>query len=127
MTLFVHPDRAENTNDKFTALNKAHEILMDSKRRAIYDETGEVSTEEEAFAYIVSDEDLEKCRQNYAGSDQEKQEIRKALIKGKGNISYVMCMVPFLLDCDRPRVASIADGELSQSLWLRNEEIIIVL
>lgn len=111
LSLLIHPDRAENTSDKFTALTKAHEILIDPKRRAIYDETGEVSTEEEAPAYIVSDGDLEKCRETYAGSAQEKQEIRKAFIKGKGNIAYVMRMVPFLLDCDRPRVESIADGK----------------
>lgn len=67
MCLKLHPDRTQ-TNDckKFQAMQKAYEVLMNPTKRAKYDADGTV--DEKQAIFIVTDEILDKCRENYAGS-----------------------------------------------------------
>lgn len=83
MSLIIHPDRANIGDEKFTTLAKAHEILIDPVKRALYDKTGNVNIEENVCpSYIVSDDDLSNCYESYAG-------IFRFLFYFSCNISYV--------------------------------------
>lgn len=69
MCLKLHPDRT-HTNDceKFRAMQKAYEVLMNPAKRQKYDSDGTVD-EKKQVIYIVTDEILNKCRENYAGNE----------------------------------------------------------
>lgn len=66
LCLKLHPDRT-STNDceKFQAMQKAYEVLMNPAKRHKYDTDGTVDQKE--VIYIVTDEIADKCRKKYAG------------------------------------------------------------
>lgn len=112
----MHPDRAPPderaaSNEKFKTLKDAYEVLIDSEKRAQYDETGFVMNENLARStYIVSDAQMAECIKNYCGSELERQDIRNAYMEGRGNITFVMKNVPFLVATDKPRIILIVNG-----------------
>lgn len=56
------------SSEKFNIISKVHGVLIDSKKRAEYDESGRVNlSENRPPSYIVSDDDLLQCYANYAG------------------------------------------------------------
>lgn len=72
MSLLFHPDRVpiedrEMATTKFQILKKVTEILLDDKRRKLYDKYGIIEKEEKPREYIVSDELMGLCKRSYAG------------------------------------------------------------
>lgn len=118
MSKIMHPDRASHNeqeqdaaNEKFKTLKEAYEILIHPEKRKEYDETGAVFDEDRSdSSYIISDDQMVKCVQKYADSQQELQDIRQAYVDGRGNINYVIKNVPFIVAADKPRVTKIVLG-----------------
>lgn len=74
MARLVHPDRAEDSEkkectEKFKILRKIHTILTDANKRRIYDEAGTVEIDEGPRVFIVSDEQMVSCKENYVGEE----------------------------------------------------------
>lgn len=69
MSKLLHPDRCtgdQHATEKFQSLQKVYDILMDTKKRQMYDSNGTVEFDEKCTT-IVTDEQLSQCKQNYAG------------------------------------------------------------
>lgn len=74
MARLVHPDRADDSEkerctEKFKILQKIHTILTDANKRRTYDETGTVEIDEGPRVFIVSDEQMVACKENYVGEE----------------------------------------------------------
>lgn len=116
MSKIMHTDRAspderDTANEKFKSLKDAYEVLIDSKKRFQYDVTGVVMNDDVASpTYIVSDAQMAACIKNYVGSERERQDIRNAYMEGRGNITYVLKNVPFVMATDKPRIMQIVNG-----------------
>ncbi|CAL1281919.1 unnamed protein product [Larinioides sclopetarius] len=110
MSLLVHPDKAaehnrEECTRKFQILAKVHSILSDDEKRRLYDETGIVDDENNAslddanlefwesywrtlFPRITISA-IEKFLASYKDSDEEKEDLKKAYLKAKGDMDTI--------------------------------------
>lgn len=129
MSLLVHPDRVEHdqktiATEKFKALGKIHSILQDNDKRKLYDDVGEFDDDtDSSFSWIdywrnmfkkIDIKDIEKCEQEYIGSEIELRDIKKAYVSSKGNMSKILEMVPFS-NCDsEPRIINIVQKMVDQ-------------
>jgi len=107
MALKLHPDRNENkeqaTKD-FQKLALIKETLFDEKKRKYYDRTGEVDETsdnfESSYEYWraryarVTVDDIENFKKTYKNSAEEKEDLRQAYTKCKGDMGKIMESVP---------------------------------
>lgn len=68
LSLQVHPDKEseEISTKKFQILTKVYNILVDAKKRSLYDEAGIVNEPYQTF--IVTDAELHDCVDKFAGN-----------------------------------------------------------
>lgn len=76
MSKIYHPDGQARRDDcdplatnKFQVLKNAFDVLKDAHKRRIYDQYGTIEASGDPFAYIVSDDVMQKCRQKFAGEN----------------------------------------------------------
>lgn len=118
----VHPDRVEENKklvatEKFKVLGKVHSILQDKEKRKVYDDCGEFDEESEApFNWMeywqamfkpITKADYEKYKEEYFGSEAEIRDIKSAYVGGKGNMDYLLEMVPFSSPESEPRIMEV--------------------
>lgn len=113
MSVILHPDHSKDDGSKFRALKLAYDVLVNPDRRLKYDTNGVI----DPHVYIVTDSQLENCRNRYRGTESELQAIRNAWLAHRGNIVRSMNDVPFMwgnfadpLDPERARFQSVIDG-----------------
>ncbi|PZC80419.1 hypothetical protein B5X24_HaOG214721 [Helicoverpa armigera] len=105
LSLKIHPDKVEEdkrleATEKFKVLRSIYEILMDQKRRSIYDATKSVNNDN--FNVIIDDADDEM---EYLGSSAiEKQDINKAYLASLGDMNYI-----FVRTDQEPRIRKIVN------------------
>lgn len=107
-----HPDKVFATdqnvsNEKFTVMSEARNILLDPLQRAQYNKTGAVSNERQHPNYIITDEQMNKCIKEYKGSAREEEDIREAYMHGYGDIKYILKHVPFATAMDDSRISDV--------------------
>ncbi|XP_066996762.1 dnaJ homolog subfamily C member 9 [Anabrus simplex] len=111
LSLLVHPDRVEEhkkaeATEKFKVLGKVHSILSDKEKRAIYDETGVYDEDDEAadrdwteywrlLFKKITVEDITNYEKSYKGSQEEKDDLKRAYLDGKGDMDFILEAVPF--------------------------------
>lgn len=137
----VHPDRVEESKklvatEKFKVLGKIHSILQDKEKRKVYDDSGEFDEESDStFNWMeywramfkpITKEDIEKYEKEYIGSEAEVRDIKRAYVAGKGNMDYLMEMVPFINPESEPRILEVVrklidDGEVEEYDGFFNE------
>jgi DnaJ family protein C protein 9 len=133
---FVHPDRSTDplAKERFQSLQKIYEVLSDPERRKLYDETGCVDQEEEAFSEDrcaslyefykksfkeVTGDAIDKFKAGYKGSEEEMNDVLSYYEEFEGNMEAVFDHVMLSeLEEDWERFASmiedaVADGRLS--------------
>jgi len=129
ISLKVHPDRAgeeekEDSTKKFQCVGAVYSVLSDSERRGLYDETGEVEDEmdplkdtdkdwAEYWRFLfpkVSLSDIEKFAEEYRGSDEEREDLKKAYIEAEGNMGQVIDSVMCAREEDEDRFREILSG-----------------
>lgn len=115
--------------EKFKVLSKLHGILSDSDKRALYDDKGIIDDDDDessgcnwaemwkTFFKPISTSDIDKYQREYTGSELERLDIKKAYLRGKGCINYMIDSVPFMEVEDEPRIAVII-GE-----WIASGEV----
>lgn len=118
MSLIVHPDRVDESKkllatEKFKILGKIHSILQNSDRRKVYNDCGEFDDENESsfnwkdywksIFKTITTEDIENFEKTYLGSETELQDVKRAYIYGKGNMDYIIQVVPFSNCASEPR------------------------
>lgn len=124
LSLQCHPDRvpeqqkAEST-EKFKLLTKLYNVLIDDGKRNLYNEKGIIDDDDECSSLgdwiklwnsifkPITEEDIEKYERNYRYSEQEKSDIKRSYVQGKGCINHLMNSVPFLRVEDEDRLKII--------------------
>lgn len=103
LALQVHPDRCGTDSDttaEFQRIGRAYEVLSDSTRRKLYDETGIIdgdahSGSSDWAAYFrelftrVTFADLDEFKATYTGSVEEHEDVLAAYVKHRGDIVKV--------------------------------------
>ncbi|KAH4942712.1 hypothetical protein HBI42_043380 [Parastagonospora nodorum] len=132
LALIHHPDKAapadkDAANKKFQEIAFAYAVLSDDHRRKRYDLTG--STAEtleddgdfnwlnfyrEQFDQVVTEESIDKLKNDYKGSEEERRDLIKAYKKCKGNLNrmYELVMLSDILE-DDDRFRQILDEEIA--------------
>jgi DnaJ family protein C protein 9 len=117
----------EDAKKQFQEIAFAYAVLSDDRRRKRYDLTG--STAEtleddddfnwlnfyrEQFENVVSEEAINRIANEYKGSEEEREDLRNAYNKGKGNLNvvYELVMLSDLLE-DDDRFRNILDEEIA--------------
>ncbi|KAF8766382.1 DnaJ subfamily C member 9 like protein [Argiope bruennichi] len=109
---------------KFEILSKVHYILSDKKKRQIYDETGVVDASvdnicanfwtrywRKLFPHIVP-EDIEDFKERYKNSEEEKEDLRIAYLRVKGNMDRFAEIYFAYTAEDEDRICHIMQKEL---------------
>jgi DnaJ homolog subfamily C member 9 len=105
LSLKVHPDKVdeslkEESTLKFQAIGKIYTILSNDEKRRIYDETSVIDGEND-FAMNddmdwrvlfkkVTVEDIDDFFKAYKDSNDEKEDLKRAYIKHKGDLNLIM-------------------------------------
>ncbi|KAI6180735.1 DnaJ-like protein subfamily C member 9 [Aphelenchoides besseyi] len=99
MALMYHPDKNPDAGDRFKLISKAYKVLSDPQKREIYDATG--STDEndsgstdwygvfKTMFKEVTEEQIEDFLQNYKGTEKEREDVKDAYIKCKGDMNKI--------------------------------------
>ncbi|XP_043496119.1 J domain-containing protein CG6693 [Polistes fuscatus] len=124
LSLLVHPDRVEEhvkaeATEKFKVLGRIHSILSDSDKRKIYNESGQYDEESEEVIMRnwadywktlfkpITEETISNYEKSYKGSETEIKDLKKAYIDGKGDMDYILVVVPFSNCEEEPRYHAI--------------------
>uniref|UniRef100_A0A182JQ16 J domain-containing protein n=1 Tax=Anopheles christyi TaxID=43041 RepID=A0A182JQ16_9DIPT len=122
LSLKTHPDRVPENDkteatEKFKVLSKLYSILTNKDSRAIYDERGIVDDDDntstnwlarwQQFFKPLTTEDIDNYQKSYVGSETERNDIKRAYLRGKGCKNSMMCAVPFMQCEDEPRIEAI--------------------
>ena len=137
LCLKYHPDKNTGFRKEFDRVQVSYMILSDAKKKAIYDRTGVINlgsgandAEAEDFDWTdyfrtqfdtISKEMIDKDREEYQGSAEEKEDIKKELLALKGDMSKlfeVVIHLEFTIEQEK-RVFDICqelidDGEISK-------------
>eukprot|EP00741_Cyanophora_paradoxa_P024461 tig00022075_g23618.t1 len=133
--LEVHPDRNpgnKSANEEFQRLAHIFDVLSDSDKRKLYDETGrdpELEDSCEGFdswdAYFrsifsrVSEEDINAFEKRYKNSSMEAEDVRFFYEKFEGDLEQLLEHVPLSTEDDMPRFkeylgACVSIGKLKE-------------
>jgi DnaJ family protein C protein 9 len=122
------PDAKEEAHQKFQEIAFAYAILSDERRRRRYDLTGNTSESldledddfnwmefyREQFSGIVDASAIDKIKQEYQGSDQERNDLLEAFKTYKGDLDkiYEVVLLSSVLD-DDDRFRAILDNAIA--------------
>merc|ERR1719167_510480 len=108
ISLKVHPDRAnqedrERCTKQFQCVGAIYSLLSDESRRGLYDECGEIDDENDPFQQNkdweeywrllfpkVTLKDIQDYEAKYKGSEEEKEDLKKAYLESKGNMEKIL-------------------------------------
>ncbi|XP_055307848.1 J domain-containing protein CG6693-like [Sitodiplosis mosellana] len=119
LALTFHPDRVpinekEEAKEKFNVIHNAYSILSDIAKKEMYDNGSRVlftkvtiAAQWENFLKPVSCEAKEEARKKYQGSLQEKTDLIREFVAGKGSLTYVLNNLPFMRSEDEMRIIEI--------------------
>lgn len=122
------PSSKETAHIKFQAIAFAYAILSSPARRRRYDSTGSTSESllddddfdwtsfyREQFANVITGSTLDKFKEDYIASGEERRDVLAAYTKGKGNMNavYRSVMLSNPLD-DEERYRGIIDGAIAE-------------
>uniref|UniRef100_A0A7M5UVM1 J domain-containing protein n=2 Tax=Clytia hemisphaerica TaxID=252671 RepID=A0A7M5UVM1_9CNID len=136
-SLLCHPDRSsedkkETNKVRFQILSKIHSVLSDKEKRAVYDETRELSDESDIFTQNkdwesywrvlfkkVSKKDIEEFEAEYKHSDREAQDLKQCYVEFEGDMEQIMDNIMCSTFEDEERFCElirkwISDGEVPE-------------
>ncbi|GAV29322.1 hypothetical protein PMKS-002804 [Pichia membranifaciens] len=137
LCLKYHPDKNTGFRREFDRVQVSYMVLSDAKKKGRYDQTGVINldsgandAEAEDFDWTdyfrtqfdtISKEMIDKDREEYQGSAEEKEDIKKELLALKGDMSKlfeVVIHLEFTIEQEK-RVFDICqelidDGEISK-------------
>ncbi|XP_041970937.1 dnaJ homolog subfamily C member 9 [Aricia agestis] len=132
LSLKVHPDRVNEdekleATEKFKVLGSVHAILSDKEKRALYDETKTVDDDDynvvqdkdwtiywRLLFKKITDEDIRAYEKEYMGSEEERKDLKKAYLAGKGDMDIIVDRVQFARSEQEPRLRGILTEMIEQ-------------
>lgn len=122
MARIHHPDRVCNTEkaaatEKFNKLYQAYSILIDPETKKIYDANGShshslfrkptLAAKWEKYIRIIDSSDIDAAKNSYQGSDKEKNDVFREIVIGKGSITHLFNVIPFMRYEDESRIITL--------------------
>lgn len=125
-----HPDRVlankEEATEKFSVLNRIHNILCDAETKERFDTEGIVEEcDYECTQWIrrikpISSSDMDEAKQKYVGSQKETEDIiREMKMVNNGSIVHLYNTIPFFRREDEDRIVGVVsqlmkDGKIEK-------------
>lgn len=119
LALIYHPDRVSDdkkskAKEEFNIIHQAYKILSDVGRKKTYDDGFDVflsratiSAQWESHLKIVTEDDLDRTRNKYQGSAEEKKDILREIVRGNGSLTHLLNNIPFMRVEDEERITKI--------------------
>ena len=126
LSLKHHPDRAQDEEEKkartvmFQVISRTYEVLSDTEKRAVYDETGTILDETDGLTddkdwqkywrmlfKKISKSDIEEFEREYKGSDEEKESIIGFYEQFEGDMDEIIANVMCSTVEDEDRIRAI--------------------
>lgn len=119
MARIYHPDKSSGTDktsaEKFNIIHQAYTILSNTESRKTYDEEGSevlfvkptVAAQWEKYLKTISTENFNDASNSYKGSAEERVEILREFVNGKGSMIHIFNTVPFVRRGDEIRIIKI--------------------
>lgn len=119
LALIHHPDRVSADNklkakEEFNIIHQAYNILSDVEKKKAYDDgldvfltRATVSAKWESYLKIVAEVDMDRARKKYQGSEGEKSDIMREVVRGNGSLTHLLNSIPFMRVEDEVRVTQI--------------------
>lgn len=123
-----HPDRVgsdlkEKANDEFNIIHQAYSILSDPDKKAAYDDGSDiffnratVSAQWESHLKTVDANHFQMARDNYQGSEKERQDIIREFVRGNGSITHLLNNIPFMRSDDENRITNLIEQLMENGL-----------
>lgn len=121
-----HPDKNSGAHEfsagKFNVIYQAYSILSDTELRLKYDSEGSkvifakgnsIASEWENYLKTTTVNDINDAAEAYKGSVDEKNDILKQIVAGKGSMIHVLNTVPFMRKEDENRIIGIIQEAIS--------------
>lgn len=118
-----HPDRVPDgekstANEKFCILHQAYSILVNPETKKVYDAGGSriiftkptVAARWEQYIVPLSSHAIENARQKYQGSDDEETDILREIVVGRGSMTHLINIIPFMRIEDESRIIHMIKG-----------------
>lgn len=113
-----HPDRVDDAQkeiakEKFNLLHQAYSILSNPDTKTRYDDGDlrilfeKTSDKWKHFMRIIDSKDIELARQKYQGTEAEESDIVREIVIGKGSITHLNNVLPFMRFEDEPRIVQL--------------------
>lgn len=118
MARLYHPDRVaddkkEEAKQKFHFIHDAYSILSDAMKKKAYDDGSDVlftnsnTSKWEHFLKEVDATDIETGCAKYQGTLEEKNDLKREFVIGKGSLTHLMNTIPFMRREDEDRIVNI--------------------
>ncbi|KAL6960047.1 DnaJ subfamily C member 9, partial [Sarracenia purpurea var. burkii] len=133
LSLKVHPDRVPDdekleATEKFKVVSAVHAVLSNKSKRESYDRTGAVDDEDgldidnwkqywQSIFKEVTQKDIEEYEMKYKGSEEEREDLKRAYINHEGDMDCILEYVLFSNPDDEPRLCEIINE------WISDEEV----
>lgn len=115
-----HPDRVSETEklaakERFNIIHQAYSILANAETKAIYDSgdthnlfrKSTVVAKWEQYIKTVNTEDIDCAKAKYKGSSAEESDILREFVLGKGSMTHLLNVIPFMRIEDEMRIIEI--------------------
>lgn len=126
MARLHHPDRVDDTEKeaakgKFTMLHQAYSILVNPQTKELYDAGAShtlfakptIAAKWNQYIRTIDSTDVDHARKNYQGSDTEKRDVFREILIGKGSITHLINVIPFMRYEDEQRIIEIIKGGIN--------------
>lgn len=124
LALIYHPDKMSDSDefsaDKFNVIHQAYSILSNPELRLQYDAEGSKvifakatnASEWESYLKTSTQDDVNNAAEMYKGSTDEKSDVLKEFITGKGSMIHMLNTIPFMRVEDGSRIISIIQAAM---------------
>lgn len=93
----------------------AYSILVNSETKAMYDagktdvlcQKTSVAAKWEQYIKITKTEDIDSARAQYQGTSSEEADILREFVAGKGSLTHLLNVIPFMRYEDESRIIEI--------------------
>lgn len=127
LALKYHPDRKGGDTVKFQAISAAHSILSNTEKKKLYDETGNLESEDTGDDFDfwksyfntlfpkVTAASIEEFSSQYRGSDEEREDVIRVYLRFEGDFTKMMECIMCAEEGDEERIFKLVDCAIAAS------------
>lgn len=122
-----HPDRVSEeekvaAKERFNIIHHAYSVLSNSETKSLYD-AGKadmfwpkttIAAKWEQYIKTTKTEDIESARAKYQGTSTEEADILREFTVGKGSMTHLLNVIPFMRYEDENRIIEIIKRSIEE-------------